>query len=248
MWNLKHNCVFNCILIATGLEKRFRNSRNPYLSFRIDNSKSIQENAGYSKRAEIDEVLAKSKSDLTDCVCDRVETGGSIFDIGCGPGMYLSMFAERFELTALDINAEMVRMARQQVPNATFHVGDFLESNIPGRFDFVYCIGVLVYVPRVDLRRMFDKVHELLVPGGTFYLNYPHAISLGDVFYRDLTYIQYSPNVVQRAARRLFEVELHEHGFDGRRIAMYDRAPYVSLNSQTTKTYKNSSRLVCRKR
>ncbi len=223
--------------------------RNPYSQFTINDTKSIQENAGYSVRPEINEVLTKSKTDLLSSVKVYVRHYETILDIGCGPGMYLELFNDlSFKLVATDINKSMINTAKLVVPKASFVEGNFLDISFDARFKFIYCIGVLIYIPRTQIENFIKKIHSLLEEDGILYLNYPHAISWLDVVYNDLSYIQYSPKRIARWIEPYFEIIKHEHAFDGRIINYYDSKPYKSLNPNANRTYKNSYLLIAKKK
>lgn len=248
LWNISHNFVFNKILIALGLEKKVTHKFNPYHAFKPDENKTPQEIAGYSNRIEINEVIEKSKKDLTTCVEMNVKSGGKILDIGCGPGMYLKLFEGKYDLTGTDINKYMLEVASKYVKGAKFYEGDFTGIDVKGEFDLIYCIGVLIYIPRTDIKTFFQKIHGLLNKGGVLYLNYPHALSYGDTLYSNLNYIQYSPEFIDKIIRSNFEIIEHHHAFDGRVVASYDKQPYKSLNPNTHRTYKNSYLLIAKKK
>lgn len=244
-----NNFVSNFFIRMFGLEKAIYHKANPYLLFKTVPAKSTQENAGYSIRPEINEVLEKSKVDLEQAVYEFCVNESRILDIGCGPGMYLQLFKESsFELYATDINRSMLEEAQKLVPRANFIPGDFMELPLNLKFNFIYCIGVLIYIPKQSIEDFFQKVADKLEPNGILYLNYPHAISWLDTVYNDLTYIQYSPKAIEKFIQPCFTIIKHEHAFDGRKIGSYDNKPYRSLNPNTDRTYKNSYLLIAQKK
>lgn len=244
-----NNSISNFFIRLLKLEKIIYDNKKSYIHFKLNQNKSVQENAGYSLREEINEVLGKSKQDLLHTIQANLKENATILDIGCGPGMYLSLLNNtHYQLHATDINQSMIDEAKKQVPNATYYTGNFIDVNITQKFDMIYCIGVLIYIGRNDLEAFIKKTHDLLNPGGTFYLNYPHALSLSDVYYKDLTYIQYSPKLIEKLVSPYFTIIQHQHAFDGRIVETYDKKPYKSLNPNTDKTYKNSYLLIAKKK
>lgn len=244
-----NNFISNFFIRLLGLEKSIYHNSNPYHVFKTTGNKSTQENAGYSIRPEINEVLEKSKSDLETTVNEYCVKESKILDIGCGPGMYLQLFKESsFELYATDINRSMLEEAQKLVPKANFIPGDFIELTLNIKFNFIYCIGVLIYIPKQDIEVFFKNIADTLEPNGILYLNYPHAISWLDTVYNDLTYIQYSPKAIEKIIQPYFTIIKHEHAFDGRKIGSYDEKPYKSLNPNTDRTYKNSYLLIAKKK
>lgn len=244
-----NNFIINFFIRILGLEHAVYHRANPYLTFKPKAALSTQENAGYSNRAEINEVIEKSKSDLLKAVETFCPINGKILDIGCGPGMYLELFKEKnYQLYATDLNKHMIEAARLKVPGANFKTGDILEIKLDEKFNFIYCIGMLVYIPKSGIKKFFSKISSVLETGGIFYLNYPHAISAADVLYNDLIYIKYSPLFIEELARHDFEILKHGQAFDGRKVEAYDKHPYKSLNPMTDRTYKNSYLLIAKKR
>jgi SAM-dependent methyltransferase len=227
----------------------FSNKGNPYTTFVPADKKSVQENAGYSNRQEINEVLETSKKALLEVAGSHLKAKDKILDVGCGPGMYLSLFKNSgYELHATDINADMISAAKQQVPDAVFYQGDLTSLAIAEKFKMIYCIGVLIYIPPTQLKPFIKKIRLLLVEDGILYFNFPHAISYWDTRFKDITYVQYSPAYLRKLLAPYFEIETDRHAFDGRFIDSYDTRPYKSLNPDTTRTYKNSYLLVAKKK
>lgn len=247
VWNLSHNFIFNKFLIAIKIDKKVASFTNPYLSLTPNKDKTVQENAGYSIRPEINEVLEKSKKDLLNSIEVNLKSGDSILEIGCGPGMYLNLILNQYKKTACDINTGLLEIAKKQVPDAKFYSGNFTSIPFNETFDFIYCIGVLIYFTPTELKEVLNKMYQLLNSGGILYLNYPHAISKADVRFTDLTYVQYSPAYIEKLIKNKFEIISHQHAFDERIIETFDKQPYKSLNPNTNRTYKNSYLLVAKK-
>ncbi len=241
--------MINNILIVLGKDRYASQRGNPYTTYVPAGSKSVQENAGYSNREEINQVLSKSKKDLLLTAQTQLKAKAKILDIGCGPGMYLSLFKdEPYELHATDINSGMLALAKKEVPRAAFYEGDINDVVITETFDLIYCIGVLIYIPPSGLRAFIEKTVSLLNDEGILYLNFPHAISVWDSWYKDITYVQYSPSQLRKLLAPYFEILADHHAFDNRRIDRYDQTPYKSLNPDTHRTYKNSYLLVAKKK
>ena len=248
-----NNVAINNLAIRLRLERRLKDLQHPYRRFVPRSTKSHQENAGFSDRPEINQALTRTHADLAQVAKLAVGDRGArplarVLDIGCGPGLYLRDFpVDQYSVTGIDINPGMCQLARASVPHATILEGDFTEVQTGGDFDLIYSIGVFIYICRMDVDRFFAKVHRSLRIGGMFFLNYQHALSLWDLAYPDLTYIQYSPVFVERIAKRYLEVVDHRHAFDDRRIGLYDGSPHKSSNPNTDKTFLNSSILIARR-
>ncbi len=247
VWNLSHNFIFNKCLIVLKLDKKVASFTNPYLTLKPNSDKTIQENAGYSIRNEINEVLEKSKTDLLNCITTHLKQYDAILEVGCGPGMYLSKIPNHYKKFACDINEGLLELAKTQVPNAIFYKGNFSALNFKESYNFIYCIGVLIYFTPTELNEVLCKMHQLLKTNGILYINYPHALRKADLRFIDLTYFQYSPLHIENLLKNKFEIITHHHAFDNRVIDTYDKKPYKSLNPNTNRTYKNSYLLIAKK-
>jgi SAM-dependent methyltransferase len=236
-------------MIALRLENRIKTFIHPYLEFQPPHGKTLQEVAGFSLRPEINETLEKIHSKLKDTSKKFLPAyGGNVLDIGCGPGLYMDDFDKCHKLYGIDISKEMIKIASSRIPHAKFFEGDFLKIQINESFHLIYSIGMLCYISRCDIEKFFSKIHALLLADGILFLSYPHAISKWDLYYPDLSYIQYSPSLIEKIVSEKFEIIEHIHGLDGRIVGKYDVSPYKSLNPGTHRTYKNSYLLIARKR
>ncbi|WP_299752429.1 class I SAM-dependent methyltransferase [uncultured Tateyamaria sp.] len=103
--------------------------------------------------------------------------GLRITDLGCGPGLYAKLFAEAgATVTGMDLNKHSIAYARENTPEATFQVGNYLLDPIP-EADLITLIfadiGAMLPTQRKSfLRRVFDALSD----GGRFVVdNYSPA-------------------------------------------------------------------------
>lgn len=105
---------------------------------------------------------------------EHLRPGSTVLEIGCGTGsLALAMSPFAGQILALDVSAEMVRIANQKkqtqgVINVTFRHGSVNELTTLERehFDSVWAYSILHLVP--DRRRTLERIFELLAPGGSF--------------------------------------------------------------------------------
>ena len=68
---------------------------------------------------------------LIDALHRRGLTAGTILDLRCGSGITARMLTDRgFSVAGVDLSKSLIEMARQKVPEATFHVGSFVEMDV----------------------------------------------------------------------------------------------------------------------
>ncbi len=243
-----NNRIFNNILLFFGLDARFSKYINTYnyLNHSKENS-SLQEVAGYSCTNEMAELLDQIHRQLRHCVIENVPTSGVVLDIGCGPGLFLKDFDVHFEKYGVDIVPEMIEIAKRNVPEATFISGDIIDVSLDKKFDLIYSVGALMYISKSKMKPLRQKIYSLLNPGGILLLSYPHAITRKDLYYPDISYVQYSPEYVEKLFGEDCKILSHSRTVDGAKIHKWDQNPYVHPADPSFKTYRNSSIIILKK-
>lgn len=127
---------------------------------------------GYDKIAE-EYAAARSKLDrrdkkYLDSLLERLPEGSRILDLGCGSGEPVTKFlAERHEVVGIDISRRQIQLAQENVPNATFFVGDMTETSFPDKtFDAIVSLIAIIHVPREEHADLFGRMHAMLKDGG----------------------------------------------------------------------------------
>jgi len=64
----------------------------------------------------------------------------TLLDMGCGTGEHLKYLSSDFQCTGIDINRNMIRIAKNKVPNAKFKVANMINFRIKGKFDVIICL------------------------------------------------------------------------------------------------------------
>jgi SAM-dependent methyltransferase len=100
----------------------------------------------------------------------RLPAGARVADLGCGAGVPSTRrLAERFDLLGVDVSAEQLALARENVPAARFVRADVTELELPAAsLGAVTAFYSLNHVPRESLEPLFERVAGWLVPGGLF--------------------------------------------------------------------------------
>ena len=95
----------------------------------------------------------------------------AVLDLGCGPGVPVTRWLARrgYTVTGVDISAQQLELARQQVPGATFLKADMAALDFPpATFDAVVAFYSIIHVPRGEQPALLRRVHGWLKPGGPF--------------------------------------------------------------------------------
>ena len=100
--------------------------------------------------------------------CALLPAGGRVLDLCCGTG-YESFRSRRrgFQPVGLDFSEESLSIARKKNPEIPFFRRDMLASySGVGPVDGIICIAGLVHVENRNLPLAFQRMAEVLKPGG----------------------------------------------------------------------------------
>lgn len=91
-----------------------------------------------------------------------------VLDLGCGSGLPVTReLAKRFVVTGVDISAEQIRRARQNVRHAEFIHSDIMALDFPAAsFAGVVALYAIFHLPRGEHERLFRNLRRWLRPGG----------------------------------------------------------------------------------
>jgi cyclopropane fatty-acyl-phospholipid synthase-like methyltransferase len=221
-----NNVITNRFLIWIAKDRFIKRFGNDWSKYKLDQNKSLQENVGFSHTPEVDLAVQKVHEYIDEVEKKFLNSGDKVLDIGCGVGLYLSKFSGK-ELFGTDINAQFIHACKTTLPKATLYHEDYLKLNFGNiKFDFIYSVSVIEYIPPSEIELFFDKVFSDLNTDGIIAIQYPHALSWRDKYYSDLSYISYLPNKIEDYLKGKFQILLHEHSFDQRKISGIDNKRY----------------------
>src|SRR3954447_5484559 len=75
----------------------------------------------------------------------------TLLDVACGTGAHLEHLKD-YELEGLDLDPEMLAIARERLPDVAFHEGDLVEFDLDRRFDAVVCMFSSIGYVRTEER------------------------------------------------------------------------------------------------
>lgn len=223
---LNNVIVNNLIMIPFGIDNFIIKRNYRWESLKYDNNKTLQENVGYSHTPEIQksrDIMAAELSKLTESV---LQPNAKVLDIGCGTGIFLMSINTNKKKYGIDLNAEFLEKALQQNPGASLFQGDYLKHNFKEKFDFIYSIGVFMFVVPSSLDDFFKKTADLLNHGGYIYIQYPQALSLSDVIYQDISYMRHAPIRIEKAVGKYFNIISNKHAYKEEKVKYFDSSPY----------------------
>jgi SAM-dependent methyltransferase len=109
----------------------------------------------------------REAAELDRLIQERRPGARTLLDVACGTGTHLEHLAG-YEAEGLDLDAEMLAVARERLPETAFHEGDMTSFDLGKRFDAVVCMFSSVGYVRSEegLRAAIASMTKHLEPGG----------------------------------------------------------------------------------
>ena len=111
---------------------------------------------------------ATEAATVDDIIRSRRADARSLLDVACGTGLHLLHLRETYDVQGIDLDPELLELARGRNPGTTLHEGDMRDFDLGRRFDAVVCLfSAIGYMESVaDLRRAIATMARHLEPGG----------------------------------------------------------------------------------
>ena len=93
---------------------------------------------------------------------------GSLLDTACGTGKHIEYLKKCFDAEGLDLNRELLEIAKIRCPENVFHSGDITNFDLKKKYDVVTCLfSSIAYVKTVDnLNKAVSEMSKHLNPEG----------------------------------------------------------------------------------
>ena len=94
--------------------------------------------------------------------------GNTLLDVGCGTGAHLRHLRNFCDVAGLDLDPDILEVARHNCPDIVFHCADMADFNLDRRFDAIVCLfSSIGYAKTFDrLQRAVRTMCDHLSPGG----------------------------------------------------------------------------------
>ena len=106
---------------------------------------------------------------ITELIRKHGRTAGrTILDVACGTGGHSEHLQKRFDVTGIDLNPEMLKVARKRVPEISFKRADMTSFDLGRQFDAIVCLfSSIAYLRNYrNLKRAVRCFGQHLKPGG----------------------------------------------------------------------------------
>jgi len=98
----------------------------------------------------------------------KTSSDNKLMDVACGTGSHAKDLIDNFQVTGVDINPKMLKIAQKKVPEAMFILGDMKNLDLKSNFDIVTCIFSAIHYNRnsQELESTLTNFYNHLKTGG----------------------------------------------------------------------------------
>ena len=111
----------------------------------------------------------KESAELLTLIQRYKKSGGkSLLEVGCGTGHHLSYLKKYFDCVGMDVNKDILSVARKKNKGVTFKQADMITMDFGKRFDVITSLfsGIGYVKTYHNLRKTIKNMAEHLVEGG----------------------------------------------------------------------------------
>lgn len=96
----------------------------------------------------------------------KTSSGIELMDMACGTGSHSEILKDYFKITGIDINEDMLQIARNKVPDVNFIRGNMKDLKVDTNFDIILCIYSAIHYNKnyiqleTTLKNFYKHLHE----------------------------------------------------------------------------------------
>jgi SAM-dependent methyltransferase len=95
-----------------------------------------------------------------------------VLEIGCGDGRDAKEIVKRAgSFVGIDISEELIKLAREHVPDARFELADAPLYDYPENLDIVFAFASFLHFTKDETQQVLNKLKQSLRKGGVVYLS-----------------------------------------------------------------------------
>lgn len=129
----------------------------------------------YDETAHDYETLVKSFEILPqlEIFAEMIDSGGTILDLGCGPGQHSKYFCDLgFKVTGIDLSEKMISLAKSKYRTIDFQVMDIENLEFKNnRFDGIWASASLLHIEKSKFTKVLFNLKDILKDNGILYIS-----------------------------------------------------------------------------
>lgn len=92
----------------------------------------------------------------------------TVLDVACGTGNHAKYLHKKYKITGLDLNKNMIDIAKKKVRGVKFILGDMKTFKLPQKFDAIMCMftSISYNIDKKQLKKTLNNFYNHLNRGG----------------------------------------------------------------------------------
>ncbi len=147
--------------------------------------------------------------DIAFNLLEQTSANPRVVEIGCGDGRdAVDIISRTNHYLGFDISEGMIQIARQELPDAHFEIGDAVTFEYPPNTDIVFAFASILHLDKDEVSQVLSKVHQSLNPGGVFYVSakympeYKQSVKKDQ--YGERMFYFYNPDILKELSKGIF--------------------------------------------
>lgn len=179
----------------------------------------------------------------------KKSAGNTLLEVACGTGIHASVLREFYQVEGLDLDPEMLAVARQDYPEIPFHQADMVQFDLGKQFDAITCLfSSIGYVKtKQRLEQAIQTMTDHLMPGGVLVIEpwfTPDQFTGGKVFalFVDQPYLKVSRMSLGEVEEKLSILNFHymvgtpkgvEYFIERHELGLFTQEEYLDAYRET---------------
>ena len=138
----------------------------------------------YDRNAATYSTTNQNPAEFIDEFLSHMQEGGTILDLGSGPGINAEyMHSRNFQVIGIDLSEKMVEYARSRYPDIDFRLADMAKLPFTAEtFGGILASYSLIHLRKEMIPSVLAKLYEILKQGGIIYLSVQSGNSMQGLF------------------------------------------------------------------
>lgn len=149
-----------------------------------------------------------------------------VLEIGCGNGRDAKEIIKfTSDYLGMDISSEFIKIAKKQVPEGNFEIGDIDNYIFPEKIDIIFSFASLLHTDKASFQEILVRAHKALNKKGIFYISLKYGDYREDIKNYEFgvkTFYFYNPELIKEISKNNYETiytDIHEFkGKNGLRL------------------------------
>lgn len=139
----------------------------------------------------------------------------NILEIGCGDGRDAQEIVKRSpHYHGMDISQEMIQIAQERLPQASFSIADIDTYELPPNIDIIFAFASLLHSDKESVAAILKRAHKSLNPQAIFYISLkraPYQAKDKVDTHGIRTFYFYEPSDIEHLAGDLYETKFIDY-------------------------------------